>query len=359
MGNQNKNLPARMKDLQGLLKDNFKSIQSVLPREMDSGRFCRMAINAVIKNPALAECNPQSFVMAVINAGEMGLELGLDEAALVPYKGIVKVIPQWQGMVKLARNTGEVETIFAKVVLKDEVFEYEDGFDVSVTHVGDDNADRDKNEKAFVKAYAGAKLTNGTRVLVVMNRKQVEARRNVSGAWKKPDSAWQSWPGKQWIKTAIKELCKSPQMPKSARLSHALSLDDLASVGKPQAPAFADMANVTVDVESVAGTSQGEGEIKQPTEKKPEPQKQEKPKKEATKSKEKLAKGAVTVASEPTEDKQAGLVEDCLALERELSSTAVQKAKQLLEIDEAADLAMESVAKLAQLKGFYQAAMND
>jgi len=244
-------LQKRVDGLKYVLAKNFKSIESVLPSHMDGARFCRMALNAALRNPELTKADPNTFAMAVINCAEMGLEPGLDEAAFVPRGGTVDCEPQWQGLLKLCRNTGEVAHVFASVVLKGELFEVEEGFQPSFKHVKDPNLDRDKDEELLMFSYAGAVLKDGTRYFIYMNRKQVEARRNTSHSWSSSKSAWKQWPGKMWQKTALKELFKL--LPKSTQLQRAIALDDQFLAGIKQTPALADLSGFEGNLDVLAG----------------------------------------------------------------------------------------------------------
>ena len=82
-----------------LLNNNMKAIEAVLPERMSAKRFCRIALNAVAKNPTLAQCKPATFVLAVLNCAELGLEPILGQVALIPYNGYVTCQPMYQGIV--------------------------------------------------------------------------------------------------------------------------------------------------------------------------------------------------------------------------------------------------------------------
>jgi len=338
-----------------MLAKNLKSVTSVLPKGMDEKRFCRMAINAVMKNPTLADCNPESFVMSVVNAGEMGLELGLGHAALIPYNGIVQCQVMFQGLIELARRSGEILTITAEVVREGDVFDYGLGLDPYITHkqVAEEGAE-------LTHVYAVAKLKNGEKQFEIMTKKDVMKIKASSKASAKPGSPWNTWPSEMWKKSAIKRLCKL--LPKSVQLLRALDIDDAFDGGRVQTPSMAEIDPALIDISAAVGAPQGDGEIKQPKatkEKAPKaPVEDKKPKKGAGK----LAKGQVSTdtvpaAKEPvagnTSDHQA-LAEECMALEKNLSSQAVQKAKQMVGIDEAADPLFLSSDELVSLLTLYK-----
>jgi recombination protein RecT len=253
--------------LTGLLGKSLRSVESVLPKHMDAARFCRMAINAVLRNPALADCEPATFIMACINCAEMGLEPGLGEAALVPYKGRVQAQPMFQGLLRLARNAGGIKRIEAQVVLAGERFEWSLGLTPTLVHVPDPEANRD-DEKALRFAYAYAVLEDGSVQFAVMNRAQITARRGVSKAAEAPDGPWKKWPGEMWRKTALKALCKT--LPRSTTLARATRLDDEAETGIPQAPQMVDFAGLEIDVAASAAAAASQAAPERPLI--PEPQ---------------------------------------------------------------------------------------
>ena len=333
--------------LETMLAKNIKSITSVLPKGMDEKRFCRMAINAVMKNPVLADCNQSSFVMAVINAGEMGLDLGIGHAALIPYNGIVQCQVMYQGILELARRSGEILTITSDVVREGDVFDYGLGMNPYITHkpIAEEGA-------ALTHVYAVAKLANGEKQFEVMTKKDVMKIKASSKASAKPGSPWTTWETEMWKKSAIKRLCKL--LPKSVQLQRAIEIDDAFEVGRPQTPSMAAIDPSLIDISSAIGDPQGDGEIKQP-------KATTKPAKEE-KKKGKLAKGEVTPEPEQKEEVSSDtvnhqkLAQECMALEKTLSGGAVSKAKDMIGVDEAAELLFCSTDELISLLALYKQA---
>lgn len=63
-------------------------IEKALPSVITAERFTRMALTAISTNPKLAECTPKSFMAALMQAAQLGLEPNtpLGQAYLVPYR---------------------------------------------------------------------------------------------------------------------------------------------------------------------------------------------------------------------------------------------------------------------------------
>lgn len=227
-----------------MLKSNLTAIQSVLPKGMDAGRFCRIALNAISKNPDLANCKPATFVLAVLNCAELGLEPILGQVALIPYNGYVQMQPMVGGLVELARRSGQISTIYAEVVKDGDMFEYEMGLNPVLKHVP-----RGKGELTHV--YAVAKMKDSGTQFVVLTKEDVSKVRKVA----KSQNIWNSWEEEMWKKTALKRLIKL--LPKSTEMTLAVEKDDKAQMGDKQTPSKIDLTTlIDIPAEEVTGVSE-------------------------------------------------------------------------------------------------------
>lgn len=306
------------------LKNNLKSIESVLPKNMDSARFCRVAINAIMKNPSLADCDRSSFVMSVINAAESGLELSLGQGALVPYKGHVQFQPMYQGLIELAERSGKLAGApYAEVVYEDDEFEYELGLHPILKHKP--NPEKQGDMKYV---YAVAHMTNGEPRFVVLTKAEVEKIKKTSPGAGSKFSPWQTWESEMWKKTALKRLCK--MLPKSIELQRALTLDSQAAAGKKQVPVIADMSASDIDLSSIAGDpEEQDAGLKKPQEKKPKAEKEPE--------------------GNPEDEEKKALIDDILKQKKHKSVT-FKKACGEAEISEDADLNEYDLDKLVELR---------
>lgn len=92
-------------------------IKKALPEVLGTERFVRMVLSAINSTPELANCTPMSFIAALMNAAQLGLEPNtpLGQAYLIPYKnkktGTVECQFQlgYKGMIDLAYRTGQVQ----------------------------------------------------------------------------------------------------------------------------------------------------------------------------------------------------------------------------------------------------------
>ena len=73
--------------LMGMVNQLLPQIRKALPSIMTPERFTRITITAIQNNPKLAQCSPVSFLTAMMNAAQLGLEPNtpLGQAYLIPY----------------------------------------------------------------------------------------------------------------------------------------------------------------------------------------------------------------------------------------------------------------------------------
>ena len=129
-----------MKAMQGFIKSMEGEIKKALPTVITPERFTRMVLSALSTTPKLAECTPKSFLGAMMQAAQLGLEPNtpLGQAYLIPYK--VKGVDTCQfqigykGLIDLAYRSGEVSVVQAHIVYENDEFEYELGLDPKLVH---------------------------------------------------------------------------------------------------------------------------------------------------------------------------------------------------------------------------------
>ena len=97
-------------------------IRRALPAVLTPERFTRMALSAINNTPELADCTPMSFIAALMNAAQLGLEPNtpLGQAYLIPYKnrGVLECQFQlgYKGLIDLAYRTGQIQVVQAQTV---------------------------------------------------------------------------------------------------------------------------------------------------------------------------------------------------------------------------------------------------
>lgn len=255
---------ARTQEFTAALQGSYKSISSVLPEGTDPARFARMAINACHRNPELLNCDKGTFIMAVINCAESGLEPSLGQAALVPYKGKVQFQPMYQGLVDLAYRSGEVQQIRDAVVREGDIFEYELGLEPKLRHIPSGQPN-----KGATHFYCVVNMRQGPPLFHVMTEAECLSYKDRSPAAHSKYSPWQTDPEKMCLKTVIKQTLRL--VPKSYTLRKVITLDDQAEAGKNQTPTAAEIDMSAIGADNLAET--GDGAPQSGTEKPPAPPK--------------------------------------------------------------------------------------
>lgn len=115
-------------------------IQAALPSQLASERFQRVALTAFNSNPKLQCCEPMTFIAAMMQSAQLGLEPNtpLGQAYLIPYrvKGVDKVQFQigYKGLLELAHRSGKMKTLYAHEVRENDVFEIDYGLEQKLIH---------------------------------------------------------------------------------------------------------------------------------------------------------------------------------------------------------------------------------
>lgn len=175
--------------------------QRALPAHVPVERFVRATETAVMRDPELRTCDRKSLFQAIMQCAESGLMPNGRDAALVRFKSQVQFIPMIGGILRLMRNTGEVQEIVAEVVCEKDEFDYRMGDNPKIEHkpaMGD--------RGVVVGAYAVLKTKDGGIYREFMSRGEIDKIRNVSRA--KDNGPWQSWFEEMARKTVLRRLAK-------------------------------------------------------------------------------------------------------------------------------------------------------
>ena len=198
-------------DAQKTMKDYIKmmegEIAKALPSVITPDRFTRMTLSAISATPKLNECTPKSFLGAMMNAAQLGLEPNtpLGQAYILPYKNKDTMEAQFQigykGLIDLAYRSGEVELVQAHIVYANDHFECEYGLEPKLTH-----KPADSNRGDPVKVYAVFKTKSGGYGFEVMSMEDV--RTHAAKYSKAYNSAYSPW------KTNFEEMAKKTVLKK-------------------------------------------------------------------------------------------------------------------------------------------------
>jgi recombination protein RecT len=208
----------RQKTLAQKIEQMKPEIARALPRHLNPDRVARIAVTVMRRTPKLAECTPESFLGALMTCAQLGLEPGpLGHAYLVPYGSEVTFIAGYRGLVDLARRSGQVQSVNARVVRVGDEFDYAFGLDPKLEHKPKADVDQ-----VITHVYAVVRLKDGGADFDVMTRAEVEAIRKRSRAAK--DGPWVTDYAEMAKKTVLRRLLKTAPM--SVEYQQAVANDE-------------------------------------------------------------------------------------------------------------------------------------
>lgn len=213
------------------LEKQKAQLAAALPKHLTPDRMIRLACTEFSKNPLLQKCDAISVFGSIIQASQLGLEVGvLGQAYLVPYRNNKKntmecqLIPGYKGLIALARRSGEVTSIETNIVYENDTFDLTLGIDSSLKHKP--YLDGDRGRPRLV--YGVAKFRDGGHHLEWMTISDVDKIRARSKA--SQSGPWVTDYDQMVRKTLIRRM--SNYLPMSIELNNALQIDDAADQGK-------------------------------------------------------------------------------------------------------------------------------
>ncbi|EFR43057.1 recombinase RecT [Dialister micraerophilus] len=217
---------AKQATMQGYVKAMGKEIAKALPSVLTPERFTRMVFTALSTNPKLQQCTPNSFLGAMMQAAQLGVEPNtpIGQAYLIPYKNKGTLECQFQlgykGLIDLCNRSGDIKDIQAHEVYENDLFEYEYGLEPKLKHVP---AMKDRGE--VIAYYAVFHTVNGGYGFEVMGRDDViNHAQKTSQSYGSGFSPWTKYFDEMAKKTVVKKVLKFA--PIKTEFFKALSTDE-------------------------------------------------------------------------------------------------------------------------------------
>ncbi len=228
-----------------LFNENAKAqLQMVAAKHLDPERMMRVVANAIRTTPKLQQCEPMSFLGALMHCASLGLEPNtpLGHAYLIPFENKrknvteVQVVIGYKGLIDLARRTGQLASIHGDVVYSDDkLFSHEYGSNQHLRHIPGPR----KGKIVAFYCYVELDMGHGTTAKGhrVMTLEEVIAHRNqYSQGWKTAvrfnktkDSPWsEENPAFEamGIKTVIRRMASRGELPMSVEFIQAMDTDE-------------------------------------------------------------------------------------------------------------------------------------
>lgn len=198
------------KSMQTYIKAMEGEIAKALPSVITPERFTRMVLSAISATPKLQDCTPKSFLGAMMNAAQLGVEPNtpLGQAYILPFMNKGQLEAQFQlgykGLIDLAYRSGEVEIVQAHIVYENDEFTYELGLDPKLKHIP-----ADSNRGNPIKVYAMFKTKSGGFGFEVMSMEDIENHASkYSKAYGTSFSPWKTNFEEMAKKTVLKKALK-------------------------------------------------------------------------------------------------------------------------------------------------------
>lgn len=241
-GKDNKPVPIS-KTVGAYLMKHKDEVLAALPKHMTPERMTRVCVTAIASNPQLLKCDMTSLVGCCVEASQLGLEFGaLGHAYMIPYGKEAKFQMGYKGLIELIRRSGQVSTIAAAAVYKDDEFHYERGINESLTHVPALSS-KEPQDKDIVAFYAYAKFKDGGFQFEVMSLGQVDSIRKRSKASK--NGPWVTDYAEMGKKTVLKRLAKL--MPMTVETAELIEKDTQIEFGSDIDTSTIDLGELPVE----------------------------------------------------------------------------------------------------------------
>lgn len=210
-----------------LLEKNKNQLLAALPKHIQPDRMIRVTMTTLRRTPKLLSCTPESLIGSILQAAQLGLEIGgLGHAYLVPYKKECTLIVGYKGLIDLARRSGQISAIYSHCVYEGDDFQYLLGLKPDIHHARGTDWDPLAWD-AITHAYAVATFRQGGEQFDVMARAELDAIRQRSRA--RDQGPWVTDLPEMYKKTVLRRLCK--MLPSSVELQQAVAIDEQVDRG--------------------------------------------------------------------------------------------------------------------------------
>jgi len=219
-----------------LTKNFYNPIKNDFLKLADEKTFVReinFAVQIIKGNNALQKCDAESVLKAVFNISQTGLTLNpvLKYAYLIPRKGKCCLDPGYQGLIKLATDTDNINSINVQLVYEGDECEIDLASNEKIKkHIPYQATGKDQGNILY--GYSVATLQDGEKHVEIMSYKQILEIRDYSESYKyEKDKAYKNSP---WFKNEP-EMCRKTiirrhfkYLPKSdnRQLEKAIELDN-------------------------------------------------------------------------------------------------------------------------------------
>jgi recombination protein RecT len=200
-----------------------QAFASLLPQSIPVDKFKTVLLAAATKVPSLLSADRASLMQACMDCARYGLLPDGNDAALTTFKDfksgrlLVQLLVMIKGILRRARELGDLSSISAYTVHEGDVFSIELGDEPKIVHML-----AVANRGDVIAAYAIFRRGEEVIHREFMTRAEIDQTRGVSRA--KAGDAWTKWFGEMARKTVVRRGSKS--IPMSDALAEIVSHED-------------------------------------------------------------------------------------------------------------------------------------
>ncbi len=243
MSEESKALATRITTVRGMFEKALPELKRAAPRHITAERMIKVMTASLSRVFKLAECTPQSLLLALMTATELGLEPNspLGHGYILPVwnsrAGVneAQFWPGYRGLIYLAFQSGEVTDIRSCAVREGDLWRYRDtrgGIDWEWAPADLDESDEAREARRIRRVYAAASMTGDREHIEVMSTAEIERiRKRAPSSRSKRETPWDTDWEQMARKTVIKRLCKYLPLSteKTELLARAIEVDNAAS----------------------------------------------------------------------------------------------------------------------------------
>jgi recombination protein RecT len=230
--------PNRLDTLRTQLEQAQSKLAAVMPKYMTSERLIRLMLSACSRNPKILECSPASVLLFTMRCAETGLEpVGAGGAWMIPFENRknntveLQFIPDYRGLISLAKRNGDVHNVTAFAVYDKDAFELEYGMDFKLVHKPCLTGDKGK----LRGVYAVVTTKDGEKNVQWMDLQDIEGirKRSKAGNYGPWQTDYEAMALKTVIRRALKFFQSSPQLQAALEYDNEAAGLDEAAKAKP------------------------------------------------------------------------------------------------------------------------------
>lgn len=209
-------------------------LANALPSHIKPERFQRVVMTVVQQTPDLLDADRRSLLGACMKCAADGLIPDGREAALVIFntktkdngwEKRVQYMPMLAGLLKRARNSGEIASITVQTIQRNDKFIWRPSEERAIEH---EVADFTSERGEMIGAYAIVRLKDGSIMSEVMPKAAIDKIRSVSRS--KDRGPWVDWYEEMARKTVFRRLSK--WLPMDAETERLIRHDEAVSAGQ-------------------------------------------------------------------------------------------------------------------------------